>query len=47
MYHDLEADSDMQKAALLEGSIILSPWELLIMTLFKALTEPSFVPDLV
>jgi len=25
---------------------LLSPWELLILTLFKALTECSFVPDL-
>lgn len=46
LYHDLEADAEMQKAALLEGKILLSPWELLILTLFKALTECSFVPDL-
>jgi hypothetical protein len=46
MYHDLEADSEVQKQALIEGTIVLSPFELLVMTLFRALTDPSFVPDL-
>ena len=41
IYHNLEANAEDQKAALGEGLIILSAWELLCFTLFKALTTPS------
>ncbi len=46
MYHDLDADAELQKNALIEGFILLNPWELLVLSLFKALTEPSFIPNL-
>jgi hypothetical protein len=46
MYHDLDADAEFQKNALMEGFILLNPWELLVLTLFKALTESSFIPSL-
>lgn len=46
MYHDLSADSEEQKNALTNGEVILNPWELLIMTLFKALQESSYIPHL-
>jgi hypothetical protein len=46
MYHDLAADAIEQKNALLNEEILLSPWELLVMTLFKTLQESSFVPHL-
>ena len=41
VYHNLQADSQDQKHALQNGQIILSPWELLCFTLFKALASPS------
>ena len=46
IYHNLEASAEDQKAALGEGFIILSAWELLCFTLFKALTTPSLFTNL-
>lgn len=43
IYHNLDAPSEDQKRAFQEGKIILSSWEMLCMTLFKAvITESSY-----
>ena len=45
IYHNLEANSEDQKFALQVDQIILSPWELLCFTLFKALATSSLTSD--
>ena len=41
IYHNLSADPHQQKMAMPNNAILLSPWELLCFTLFKALATPS------
>jgi len=41
VYHNLEADADMQTEALKNDKILLKPWELLVFSLFKALSDSS------
>jgi hypothetical protein len=41
LYNCLDADVTMQKEALESYKILLSPWELLCMTMFKTLTTRS------
>lgn len=39
IYHDLDADADQQKQALLNEKIMLSSYELILFVLFKSLTS--------
>ena len=41
LYHNLSAPIEDQKRAFEEGKILLSPWELLCLTLFKAVITVS------
>ena len=41
VYHNLDAETELQRQAILNQHILLSPWELTLFLLFKSLSRPS------